>query len=115
VIGPSGHGKVVADAATLAGWDVTGFLDQDSSKRSHAGRSVFYPLERLSEFLAADPQLQIVIAIGDNATRQRVVHDVRALVQEPAFATVVHPRAVLAADDQYGGPRRPRLRASEVL
>jgi len=101
ILGASGHGKVVADAATLGGWDVTGFLDQDASKRSHAGRSVIGSLERLSDLLAADPQLQIVIAIGDNATRQRVVHDVRALVQEPAFATVVHPRAVLAADARF--------------
>lgn len=92
----------MADAATLGGWDVTGFLDQDASKRSHAGRSVFGPLERLSDLLAADPQMQIVIAIGDNATRQRVVHDVRALVQKSVFATVVHPRAVLAGDVQLG-------------
>ncbi len=97
ILGASGHGKVVADAATACGWDaVSLFDDRWPMPAGHwpiVGTSQ-HLLERLQEFDG------VIVAIGDNATRLRV-H--RKLAEADARLTsVVHPRACISAHASLG-------------
>jgi|TARA_R110002126_G_scaffold110918_1_gene248353 sugar O-acyltransferase (sialic acid O-acetyltransferase NeuD family) len=99
VLGASGHGKVVADAALCAGWDEVIFFDDAWPRIKSIG---IWPvmgtteqlIENVGEFEAA------IIAIGDNAIRQAksVVLHAAGVV----FATVIHPRSIISTYAQIG-------------
>lgn len=84
IYGAGGQGDVVAEAATLAGWHVLGFVDDTVTR--HDG-----PLPMLD---AGDPAIADAswhVAIGDNAARQRVA---RGLAERGrALVPVIHPGA----------------------
>ncbi len=102
VYGASGHGKVVADAATAAGWEVLGFADDDPGARSRKllGLEVLaIGAEELRRYIDKRPT-GIAMGIGDNAARKRVFERLRALGFE--MATIVHPSAVVAPSARFG-------------
>ena len=78
IYGASGHGLVVADIARNNGYDEIVFLD-DASERK------FSP-----EFEKAD----IIIAIGENKTRQKISQKVEAAGFE--IVTLIHKSAVVS-------------------
>lgn len=93
LLGASGHGKVVADAALASGWDVVEFFDDAWPQRKHNG---IWPvtgdsaalLVRLQEFEG------VFVSIGDCAVRWGK-H--RALQAAGApLVTVVHPSAMVS-------------------
>lgn len=101
VFGAGGHGKVVADAAQLAGYEVAGFIDDDPAR---AGQR-FFGLPVLSFEVATRDQrgpgaLCVAMAIGDNALRQRCMERVRAAGLE--LPVVRHPSAVIAPSARIG-------------
>lgn len=82
--GVGGQGRVVAEAATLAGWRVLGFVD-DAVKQAPGS---------LPLLNADNPTLQDVswhVAIGDNAIRQSVTH--RHTDAGRTIVSVIHPEA----------------------
>lgn len=99
VYGASGHGKVVIDAIQAAGNAVSFLVDDDAGKIGHP----YYNLDVLgSNYLVGKNQLAIlgVVAIGNNATRERIAHALAGM----AFpcGVVVHPRACVAASATLG-------------
>lgn len=93
ILGASGHGKVVADAARLAGWRDLVFFDdapiQGALLDCRVGGSTRDLIAHRMEFDGA------IVAIGDNRTR---LGKLRALVDAGVtLATIVHPAAVVSA------------------
>ncbi len=96
IFGASGHGKVVADAARCAGWDVLAFADDDPSKRNATLLGIpvrVIGVEETTAFCREACAFPIV-AVGSNVIRRRVFDALRTAGLEPA--TVVHPAAVIA-------------------
>lgn len=99
ILGASGHGKVVADAAMLAGWrSITFFDDAPSGTGMHGP----WPIAGATAELLRDAHRfdAAVVAIGDNQTRlmkQRALADGGL-----AIARIVHPAAVLSVYAEVG-------------
>ena len=93
IIGASGHGKVVADIATLNGYKDIVFLDNDSSLSSCAGHPVLGPDTMMGE-LDGD----VFIAVGNAKIRQKLMerYDGRTI------PVLIHPSAVVAEGVEIG-------------
>jgi sugar O-acyltransferase (sialic acid O-acetyltransferase NeuD family) len=95
VVGAGGHAKVVVATARAAGWQVTAIVD-DTRERWGAqllGVAIAGPTAPVLQ----DPRAQVVLAIGDNATRCRLATGARC-----KFVSVVHPSAVVDATVALG-------------
>jgi sugar O-acyltransferase (sialic acid O-acetyltransferase NeuD family) len=103
IIGASGHGKVVFDAARAAGQTVLGFLDRDRGVPEGVSAPSLGSDEELARVLGERPEALVVVAVGDNATRNRIVKRVIAEVGDERFATIVHPSSTVARDVVLGG------------
>jgi sugar O-acyltransferase (sialic acid O-acetyltransferase NeuD family) len=90
IYGASGHGGVILDALLSGGIVVECFLD-DAPKLEFQGLKVFTP----SSIKEND---NIVVAIGDNTIRKRVVSDLKNI----RFISVIHPKAIIADNVVYG-------------
>ena len=95
ILGASGHGRVVADAAELAGWKRVEFFDDAWPEWTANGR---WPVLGNTEALLA--QLGefsgVVVAIGDNAVRRQKLAVIQGYGVVPAV--VVHPAATVSPD-----------------
>ena len=101
IVGAGGHGRVCADVARAAGFEVAGFCDQAKARGETVGDAAILAssIEELSDKAdAADTAL--FIALGDNARRMSLIGEVR----ERGFglATLVHPSAVLSPSVTVG-------------
>ncbi len=103
ILGAGGHGQVVANALLHmreAGTPVTplGYLDDDPGLkgRSFFDLTVFGPMDRLSDI----PHECVVVAVGDNVTRQRLFDTLDRQGQH--FAIARHRSAVIAPDVYIG-------------
>lgn len=101
VIGAGGHAKVVVDvlrcSRTCVVW---GCFDDDASLhgREFCGITVKGPVMALAS--QRPPVDGVIVAIGDNATRQRIGRFV--LDAGYALATAIHPSAIVAAAATIG-------------
>jgi sugar O-acyltransferase (sialic acid O-acetyltransferase NeuD family) len=99
IIGAGGHAQVVADILLRAQEQNVfvqpiGFLDDHPAL---AGQHILgLPVMGVLAQLQAIPHEAVVIAIGDNATRQRLYADLQS--RGECFAIARHPRAVIAPD-----------------
>jgi len=99
ILGASGHGKVVADAALAAGWQVVTFYDDAWPVVSANGP--WEVVGRTAELLRDAPQLDgAVVAIGDNATRLAKLRQL--LAGGVVLVSVVHPSAVVSPRAEVG-------------
>lgn len=99
LLGASGHGKVVADAALASGWDTVEFFDDAWPQRQKNG-----PWPVMGDSTALFARLRevhgVIVAIGDCAVRW---DKHRALQAAGApLVTVVHPAAVVSRYAQLG-------------
>lgn len=94
IVGAGGHGQAVAEALALQGsTQLVGFVDDGAPVgRTVFGLPVLGNVGSLS--LLAGVADAVCVAIGHNATRQRLVQ--QALQAGFALATVVHPRAFVS-------------------
>ena len=90
--GAGGHAKVILDCIVESENEVEGIFDDDPDLVSLNGHTVLgeYDKEEL-------PDLQIVIAIGDNKTRKNVVASV-----DHRFGFAIHPSAVVSKFSRVG-------------
>jgi len=99
ILGASGHGKVVADAAASSGWDRIFFYDDawpqlsSNGAWSVSGNSVelLHSLERFDG---------VVVAIGDNRIRRQKLEDLNAAGAN--IVSIIHPAAVISQYSQLG-------------
>lgn len=93
IIGASGHGKVVADAASCGGWKGIVFFDDAWPTLTHvfdwrvAGRTedLFRDVHHFDG---------VVIAIGNNAVRQSIAKKFNET--DVVLSTIVHPTACIS-------------------
>ncbi|MDF1645939.1 MAG: acetyltransferase [Legionellaceae bacterium] len=99
ILGASGHGKVIADAALASGWGRILFFDDAWPQVNCLGPwpvigATKQLIERQSEFDA------VIIAIGDNRTRFYKAQVLRKL--GIVFALIIHPRSVISPYAKIG-------------
>jgi len=99
ILGASGHGKVVADAAEQVGWQNVVFFDDAWPGLKANGPWAIEGntealLERLTDFDG------VVVAIGNN--RIRAVKQAELLAAGGKMAMIVHPAAVVSAHASVG-------------
>tara|TARA_B100000965_G_scaffold405785_1_gene441264 strand:+ start:988 stop:1626 length:639 start_codon:yes stop_codon:yes gene_type:complete len=103
ILGAGGHGSVVLDAALVSGMDVLGLTDADPNRHGNdvLGRRV---LGNDDYVLSHDPA-KVLLAVGIGSTRdtalRREVFE-RFSRRGYRFATIVHPRAVVAPSAELG-------------
>lgn len=97
VYGAGGHGRVVADAAAAAGFDVLGFLDDRAPVNCAVlGQAVLGD----ASWLVDHSDVVVAHGIGDNAVRERVAQTIERI--GCTIATVVHPSAIVSASALVG-------------
>lgn len=99
LIGASGHGKVVAGALRELGIPIAGFIEDAKP----AGSS-FYGSKILCSLcdIAKIAPRSMVIAIGHNAIRQRIVNDFESRLRHANWMSVAHPRAIIGHSSRLG-------------
>lgn len=91
IYGAGGHATVVADAALASGWTIECFVDE----APRAPSLLRYPVIAAKDFSRDDPaDREIIVAIGDNAARERVFNELKAAGW--LMATVIHPSATIS-------------------
>lgn len=103
IVGAGGHGQVVADALLqMAMHDATltpvGFVDDDVALAGK--RFLDLPVFGQIASLASLDHDAVIVAIGNNQVRRTIFMLLQA--QGEAFATVIHPRAVVAPSARIG-------------
>jgi len=94
ILGSSGHGVVVAEAAVESGnWSDIVFLDDNESESQVLNFSVVGDLSRLAALIDADTE--VFVAIGNNERRLELLKHVET--SHGIIATVVHPSAVISS------------------
>lgn len=90
IIGAGGHAVSCGDVALAAGWDALTFVDPRK-----AGTEIFgCPVRAdLDDALAGRTDLDVAIAIGDNARRAAVSAEIAARRPDLRFPALVHPTA----------------------
>lgn len=95
VVGAGGHAKVVITTARALGWTVDRVVDDNAARWGQALLGV--PIVGGSAIALDDPDAIAIVAIGDNAVRDRLARAARC-----QFATLVHPRALVDASVALG-------------
>lgn len=93
ILGASGHGKVVADAALAAGWSEVVFYDDAWPDVSLVGT---WPVAGTGARLFEDvePADSVIVGIGSNAIRLGKLDELASRAID--VATVVHPRSTIS-------------------
>lgn len=92
IFGASGHGKVIADMALSTGWDACAFFDDRWPKIDLNGAwDIVGDRQKFqSNYREYDG---LVIAVGDNATRQQITREISHTVK---LASVIHGTACVS-------------------
>lgn len=97
LIGMGGHSKVVADIARRCGHRIVGYLDDREPAHPnplYRGKIATAVTEGLGE------DIQVVVAVGDNLIRQKIVQSLRDFPIH--FATLIDPSVILGSNVQIG-------------
>ncbi len=104
IIGASGHAKVIIDIIeSQNAAKIMGLLDlQHPIGARIKGYAIIGRQEQLPQLMTEYAIDEIVVAIGDNFIRQRVVESIRQNQPTLRFLTAIHPRATVAANVAIG-------------
>lgn len=99
IIGAGGHGKVVADILLRQSAPILGFLDDDPTTwgTSRLGLPVLGAIDTFSNY---SPE-GLVMGIGSNALRQKIVRRIGGVAQE-LWRSAIHPEAIVAPSAKIG-------------
>lgn len=100
VVGASGHGKVVAEAALAAGhWERIAFVDDRWQEiQPWRGIPIMGPSRPNVDLRAAYPE--VIVAVGDAAIRLRLLAEFEGIGYR--LATVIHPVATVSPSAGIG-------------
>lgn len=96
ILGAGGHGKVVADIASRAGYADIAFLDDDPLYEKVLGYPVLGPIDMSSEL----DSTVFHVAIGNASTRKKVQEEI--IARGGRVASLIHPNAVIADSVKIG-------------
>ena len=86
--GAGGHGKVIKEIIEASGGQVEAFVDDNLSLEEYDGKRVYH---------SADGFEQIIVSIGVNATRKKIVEKLNC-----HFGVAIHPSAVVSPSEKIG-------------
>ena len=96
IIGASGHGRVIADIARQVGYKKIQFLD-DNDDLSYCGKyKVIGKVQDFEKHLDSE----FIIGIGNSQIREKLQDMITKA--NGKFATLIHPKAVIAEDVSIG-------------
>lgn len=98
IIGTSGHGKVIADIALLAGFDQVDFLDDNPTVKFVGEYSVLGTSAMAAELALAG--CDFFVGIGNAKIREKIQRAIEAVGCN--VVTLIHPSAVVAYDAHIG-------------
>lgn len=93
IIGASGHGKVVAEIASLCGYTEIEFLDDTESLNSCGS----YPVVGKTDE-AMETDNDIFVAIGNGTVRKKLMEK----LYNKNFPILIHPSAIVSSDTKIG-------------
>lgn len=98
IVGSSGHAQVLFDLVNvLPSSKVVGCIDDFKNKGEMVHDvPVLGKITEIAQIAKNIPQVTVVIAIGDNWQRRKVATKLQNLLDTITFATLVHPRAIVA-------------------
>lgn len=99
VIGAGGHAVSLTETIEAMGMRVSAYVDERVQDESTFLGSPLVP--KIPEAWA-EAELSLVVAIGDNFTRQQVAKAIAQNYQNHQLATLVHPSASVARSAQLG-------------
>jgi sugar O-acyltransferase (sialic acid O-acetyltransferase NeuD family) len=104
IIGSSGHAKVVIDIVQQEGrYNIIGLLDRyRTAGEETLGYRLLGKEETLAELAKSHAVKGVLIAVGDNFDRSKVVNRVRKICPDLPFVSSVHPKASIASDVSIG-------------
>lgn len=94
IIGGGGHAKVVADIAIQTGYNVLGFLDDNSDVCELLG---FSRLGNIADCVNYGKEVVFVIAIGNNKIRKEIFSK-----YDLNYVTLIHPTAIIGPQVSVG-------------
>ncbi|MBV6305076.1 acetyltransferase [Candidimonas humi] len=99
IVGASGHGRVVADAAECSGWDLVEFYDD--AWPDIQGNGPWQVRGNTAALLSRLPDYDgVVVAIGNNRVRASKQRSLQAAGSE--MVTIVHPAAIVSRHATLG-------------
>lgn len=93
IIGASGHGRVVADIATLCGYDEIEFLDDNEKLKFCGSHRVVGKTSQM-----ADLKNDVFVGIGSATVRKKFMDS----LTDKNVITLIHPNAIIASDVVIG-------------
>lgn len=99
VVGAGGHAKVVIETLRACGREIAGVLDADATPRLVAGARVI-GVDADAPRLRREGLAHAIVALGDNALRERIGASLRS--QGFTLANAVHPAATIAVSVTLG-------------
>jgi UDP-N-acetylbacillosamine N-acetyltransferase len=100
VFGAGGHGRVVAEVASQAGWPVVGFVDDALQPGKIAGTEIAVLGDRTWLTRGPRQRFKIVLGIGDNKARASAAGFLSS--QSIPTATIISPFTVVSPSAKVG-------------
>jgi UDP-perosamine 4-acetyltransferase len=103
LLGGGGHAAVVAESARAAGWDVTGYLDDDPATEAQArevGLTRRGALADLADLAGAPGRAAIHAAVGDGGSRAKWLELAKGFGLK--IATIIDPSATISPSARIG-------------
>jgi sugar O-acyltransferase (sialic acid O-acetyltransferase NeuD family) len=104
LFGSSGHASVIADIVEKIGaLRIAGLIDSFTGPGSiRFGYPVLGPESELPRIVQATSAEALIVAVGDNHLRTRLVESVRSILPWLPFETAIHPSASIARGVSIG-------------
>ncbi len=98
IIGGGGHAKVIVDIILKnkvkgKNIDILGFCDDDKSKKEVCGFPILGTIDEVDRIVGKKKYVKIIVGIGDNKTRQKVVNNIK--FDRNKYFTAIHPSAII--------------------
>ena len=99
IYGSGGHASVIIDLVEKQGqFDIIGLLDDFRNVgESIGGYPILGGLENFEETYEAYSNPSIIIAIGDNYSREQIYRKLISKISKISFPSVVHPSAIIGS------------------
>jgi sugar O-acyltransferase (sialic acid O-acetyltransferase NeuD family) len=99
IFGMGGYAKVTADAALAEGrYEIAAFIDRTPAATSCFG----IPIIAEKEYFATPLTHKGIVAVGDNALREKIVGTIMTTKADFEFVNAVHPRAIVSPFAKIG-------------
>lgn len=104
IVGTGGHAREIHELiedinASAPAWEILGWLDSNAA--AHGTTVHDLPVLGDVDWLQANPDVYVTVAIGAPPVRRRVVERVRA-IGHTRFATLIHPTALIGRRVEIG-------------